>query len=154
MCGNASRLLVRLQGIQIVGQGQVRHVLNKTFAERRDRNPERDIPVLQLRGEVRLLQDAPGRRIRASGDGKQIVNAAIGSAVRISDKAGLQYWAVGRQERRDRIGCAIQIGNSNLRIRSRAAAPDRRLRMAQKTTVAVESRSKSRQRLSAERAFD
>jgi hypothetical protein len=52
------------------------------------------------------------------------------------------------------ISCAIEIGDADLRITGGAAAANRWLRMAQKTTVAVECRPKAGERFSTESASD
>ena len=141
------------EGSKIFRQGFLGRVLDKTFAEGGNGNAQRDVAILDLGGEIGLLQGAAGGGIHASGDGKQIVYAAVGSAVSIFDETRFHHGTGLGDEAGNGIGGAVKIGYADLRIGSRAAAADGRLRMTEKTTVAVEGRPQSRERLVGESAF-
>ncbi|HMF07112.1 MAG TPA: hypothetical protein VKE72_08895 [Methylocella sp.] len=109
-------------------------------------NPKRGVGMRKI--TLFAVRELAALGIYAAGNCVQVMNAAIERSFFVPDEARLAHWAVGRDERRDNVGGAIQIGESHLRIRNwilrtgqaGAAAADGGLRMARGAAIAVERR--------------
>src|SRR5439155_21474060 len=90
--------------------------------------------------EVRL-GDVASRRIRSPGDGEQVMDAAVTSAVWIKLESRFTDRPVDRDEIWNDVGGAFFVGDINLWILKRAGSTDIGLGVAACTTVQVEPRS-------------
>ena len=112
-------------------------------AEHWSRDAEDHVVIGHFGREVRLLHRAGRCRAGTSVDREQRVDAPVRRAVVIPHEAGLAYRPVDREERRDRIRAAIEVGECDLGIDGRARSTDRRLRVTAAAAIEVHSRSKA-----------
>src|SRR5262245_12174993 len=87
----------------------------------------------QLSPEVRLREHrggAAGGRVGTADNGEQVVDTAVGRAVRIVDEARLADWTVGGDERRNSVVGAGRPRHGDLWIWLVYAHAERRARAA------------------------
>jgi hypothetical protein len=75
----------------------VRDLFDQAYAKHRGGNPEDHIAACELLREVRLRELA-ARRVRPTGNGEQVVDAAVRRSVRIPHEPRLAYRPVQRDE--------------------------------------------------------
>jgi len=93
LAGDAERGPWRGCVVQVCLQKLVLDILHQTEAEDRRRNAENGVVVGDRGNEAGLLKVAT-RSVHATGDGEDVMHAAIQRAVRIPDKANLANWPV------------------------------------------------------------
>src|SRR5947207_6518296 len=74
------------------------------------------------------------------------MHAAIQGTIGILDEAGFADRSIGAQKYRNRVGCAVVAGRSELRVHLRAGAANVGLGVALKATFPVERRSHAKKR--------
>src|SRR5205823_8903651 len=100
---NAHRALVSCVSGLVRRDLAVRYLFDQARAENRGGNPEDDVVVGELPGEIWLRKDTP-RRVLPTGDGEKVVHAAIRRPVRVSHEPCLTHGTVCRDERGNAIG--------------------------------------------------
>jgi hypothetical protein len=101
------------------------------------RNPEGNIAGMNGRVKIRLPQVAI-RRVGASLNREEAVNAAVARTVRAELEARFTKCALGVLERWHGVGPAQTMSNHVRRIHRRRAAADRRLEVADEALVGIE----------------
>ena len=138
-----SVLLIALR-IHLLQDDGFRNGFDQAASESRCRNAEDQIVAVSGLLKVGLCDGAP-RCVASSGNREEIVNATIGMAqVGGVGKARFTNRAGAGDEGWDLVGCALISGDRNLRIRSRAAASDRGLRVTLRATLCIESWAESK----------
>src|SRR5262249_8481442 len=120
----------------------VEDLLDEPGAEHRGRDPEGEVPALELLLEV-LLRDSAGPGVWVTADHEEGVDATVGRAVALALEADLPHGAIRLDERRhvvlDRRESEV-AGHAEQGIRGWAGAPDLWLGVASGAAHEVEPR--------------
>src|SRR5262249_28718707 len=101
-------------------------------------DPEDDVAASEMSREIRLREATAGR-IRAAGDGEEVVHAAVRRVVVLDLEARLAHRAAGADERRHDIRRAAVLCHRYLGIGDGARPAGRGVRVAPGAAVEIEA---------------